>query len=310
MTARYADHVKGKGKASLDRGKHPAKMSEALGRQGANRLRIQNQMDSRESPKTITFGSHPDTSSSGLAISLAVVIGMYARRSVLLIDLGDQPSIPRDAFRVEGPSGIEPLLDHFIRTRSLDTDSISAQIAHVPQTESEGRRIAFLAGPAERTNRIIDRMAAQRGAEFVQALVKGCKSLGYGTIVVDAGPYIDSVRGEVLVGEADLVVVCQKAGASVHDWLLRRHRVPPHKESTRFVSVPETTFPFPDPRFLEPLLSSGDEGGMSASVMGLQLAGLLYPSIFSELVSQCGERIRPHRRWRKTQLEVVSLLLP
>jgi hypothetical protein len=249
-----------------------------------------------------------EISSAGFSASLAAVVGILARRPTLLIDLSHEPNELRQALGFGDADGIERLVARYIRTRTFAADDIRRQIIQYtapPEMGLGNRGFGLMPGPTKITERFLDRLAAQRGAGFVELLIKECKELDLEVVVVYLGCFMDTLRGEAIMKEADLVVLYQKGQVSVdargclNQWTAKRGRQLPIKAGADVVITSESTLAFPDRRFVESLVTPGREYEDAASRVALECAESLCPSIRSELVDGNGKRFRPHvSLWR------------
>ena len=258
--------------------------------------------------KLCVCGSLSEIPSAGFSASLAAVVGILAQRPTLLIDLGDEPNELRQAFGLGDVDGIERLVAQYIRACTFATDDVRRQIVQYtapPEMELGNRGFGFIPGPTVVTKRFLDRLVAQRGAGFAELLIKECRELEFESLVIHLGCFLDTLRGEAVIKEADLVTLYERGPASVDakayldQWTTKRRRQVPIKVGACVVVIPEAVLAFPDRRFVESLVDSSKEYESAASRSALNCAEILYPSIRSELVDGHGDQLWPYiNLWR------------
>lgn len=248
--------------------------------------------------KLSLFGAAPESSSFGLAASLAAILALLARRRTLLIDFSFEPDLAQQILGQGYSKSIEALAERFIHTGGLSEEDVREQVTPYSPPAELGlgdRTLDLLATPKEITPRYRDRLAAQRGAEFAVLLVEACKRLEYEFAIINLGRSLDTLRGIVLTEHADLtIVVCQNIHAQPKAWAERLRRLDT-KSSAQAFTVEEHPLPFPDKDFVNSLVSPDKVYENTASRLVLIWAELLSPSISSELTDGNNHRLTPYQ---------------
>jgi hypothetical protein len=244
------------------------------------------------------FGAAPESSSFGLAVSLAAVLALLARRRTLLVDFSLEPDMAQHILGEGYSKSIEALVDQFIHTGGLSEEDVREQVTQYSPPAEFGlanRTLDLLASPEEITPRYRDRVAAQRGAEFAVLLATACERLEYEFTIINLGRSLDTVRGLVLTEHADLTIaVCQNINAPPKAWS-ERLRVLDTKPSAQSFTVKEYPLQFPDKDFVKSLVTPGKVYENTASRLALIWAELLSPSISSELTDGSNNHLTPYR---------------
>ena len=248
--------------------------------------------------KLAVFGSTDVTPSISYAASVAGMAGILAGRRTLLVDLGETPAQTHVLFGGTKTAGLEALVEHYTQTQIASAQDVMQHIIPVaaPATWTgwAGRTFDFLPGPSEISPIYLDRLAAWRGREFVRGLMKAVGELDYALAIVNLDRMIDTLYGDEVLKGADLMVLHGKTAESTPDPQKERGRKYPIKSSCDMRMWEDLAFAYPDPCFVEALVSKKKVYELSVPRLALAWAEFLFSDIRTTLREATGRPIKPY----------------
>lgn len=265
-------------------------------------------------------GSSPATSGhamAGLSLSIAAILGQLANHPILLIDMSERPKIIRAELQVDDNRGLEAIVNQFDFTPlssnaiSIPTALLTSQIHQILPISGNNiaikRQFDLLPGPARITPNYFDRLREQRGAEFVEELIKSAASLVYEFIIIDIGRKIDTLLGIAAIKHANLLGIAYENVDECAYWWSGRfveHIQFLQDINYQIIDISQKQYAFPHPTFADSLHRSfKPKNGMSRTA--LNFVEKIQPSISNELSDFNGKTIRPHNF-----LDKINNLLP